>query len=222
MGQDIPKQFINVYDKPIIVYTMEVFQKHPNIDGIVVVCKEGWLDILRAYANQFNITKLIDVVKGGETGQESIINGLKRVVEDYNDDDIVIIHDGNRPLVTEEIISDNIAQCIEYGNAITAIPCVEVMCVSDDKIESTEHIDRNRLLRTQTPHSFKLGEVWKVQQEAIKKGITDCAATNALYIDFGKKIYFSAGSEKNLKITTLDDLEIFKALLNTKKAEWLK
>ena len=183
MGQNIPKQFINVYDKPIIVYTMEAFQSHPSIDKIIVVCKEGWHEILKAYAEQFNITKLLDIVNGGENGQDSIRNGIVRAKEEFDDDDIILIHDGNRPLVTNDIISNNIAKCKEYGNAITAIPCVEVVCKSNDKISSKEHIDRDTLLRTQTPHAFKLGELYQAHMEALEIGITDCAATNALYID---------------------------------------
>ena len=111
MGQDIPKQFLNINDKPVIVYTMEAFQKHPNIDAIIVVCIKGWEEILKAYAKQFNITKLVDVVEGGDCGQASIKNGLMRAKQSYSEDDIVLIHDAIRPMVSEEIISDNIAKC---------------------------------------------------------------------------------------------------------------
>ena len=118
MHQDIPKQFINVYDKPIIIYTLEAFQRHPNIDAIEVVCLDGWHDILRAYAKQFEITKLENIVSGGETGQDSIRNGLYDIVKRYHsDDDIVLIHDAIRPMVSAEIISDNIRVCRKYGKS---------------------------------------------------------------------------------------------------------
>ena len=112
MHQDIPKQFLNVNNKPIIVYTMEAFQNHPDIDAIEVVCLDGWHQILEAYAKQFNITKLVGIVSGGKNGQESIKNGLNEINKKYSKDDIVIVHDGNRPLVSEEIISDSIAKCL--------------------------------------------------------------------------------------------------------------
>ena len=116
MGQDIPKQFINVYDKPIIVYTMEVFQKHPEIDAIEVVCLDGWFDVVRAYARQFGIAKLENIVVGGENGQDSIRNGLLDIADRYNDnEDIVLIHDAIRPMLSFEIISDSIKVCREYG-----------------------------------------------------------------------------------------------------------
>lgn len=222
MGQDIPKQFLNIQDKPVIVYTMEAFQKHPNIDSIIVVCIKGWHEILKAYAKQFNITKLVDVVEGGECGQQSIYNGLIKAKELYDDNDIVLIHDGIRPMVSEEIISDNIAKCMVYGNAITSIPCVEAMLQTEDNISSITQISRNNLKRTQTPQAFKLGEIVSAHEEALKKGITNSVASCTLYIELGRKVYFSAGSEKNIKLTTPDDIEIFKALLDTKKADWMK
>ena len=124
MHQDIPKQFINVYDKPVIIYTMEAFQNHPNIDAIEIVCLDGWHDILRAYAKQFGISKLENVVSGGTCGQISIRNGLEDIVLRHTaPDDIVLIHDAIRPMVSTEIISDCIRVAMKYGNAITAIPC---------------------------------------------------------------------------------------------------
>ena len=123
MHQDIPKQFMNVNDRPIIVYTLQAFQNHPNIDAIEVVCLDGWHDILRAYCKQFEITKLENIVSGGETGQDSIRNGLYDIAKRYkDDDDIVLIHDSIRPMVSQDIISDNIRVCIEFGNATTVIP----------------------------------------------------------------------------------------------------
>ena len=117
MGQDIPKQFINVYDKPILIYTLEGFQKHPQIDAIEVVCLEGWHDVLWAYSKQFGIDKLKWIVSGGKTGQESIRNGVYNLEGVLSDDDIVIIHDGIRPLVDEIVLTDVILKAKKYGNA---------------------------------------------------------------------------------------------------------
>lgn len=222
MQQDIPKQFMNIYDKPIIIYTMEAFQKHPDIDAIEVVCLDGWHDILRAYAKQFNITKLVGVVSGGKNGQESIKNGLMDLAKKYSPNDIVLIHDGNRPLVSQEIISDSIAKCIQYGVAIAAVPCVEAILQTEDGISSVKSIDRSELKRTQTPHAFRLEKILDLHKKAKEKGIENSVASCTLMVELGEKVYFSAGSEKNFKITTISDIDMFKALLKTEKTAWLK
>lgn len=222
MGQSIPKQFLNVYDKPVLVYTMECFQKHPIIDAIIVVCLEGWCDVLKAYANQFNITKLVSVVSGGSTGFESIRNGVLEAKRLYNDEDIILIHDAIRPNLSSDIISNNIAICLEKGNAITAIPCHEAMLYTEDNISSDKVIDRNFLFRTQTPQTFFIKDLYNLHQEAIEKGITNSVASCTLMVELGKKVHFVSGSEKNIKLTTTDDIEIFKALLNSEKDTWLK
>ena len=122
MGQDLPKQFINVYDKPVLLYTLEGFQKHPQIDAIELVCIDGWHEIVWAYAKQFNITKLKWIVSGGKTGQESIRNGVYGLEGKANPDDNIIIHDGIRPLVEPSVLSDVISKCSQYGNAVTSMP----------------------------------------------------------------------------------------------------
>jgi 2-C-methyl-D-erythritol 4-phosphate cytidylyltransferase len=223
MHQDIPKQFINVHDKPVIIYTLEAFQKHPNIDSIEVVCLEGWTDILLAYCKQFGITKLEKVVNGGSTGLQSIRNGLFDLETRYHsEDDIVLIHDAIRPMVSQDIISDNIRVCKQYGNAITMIPCTGVMLKTFDSVSSSEQIPRDNLKITQTPQTFFLKDILAAHREAIKKGINDSIASCSLYVELGKKLYLSLGSEKNIKLTTSEDIEIFMALLETTRPEWLK
>lgn len=223
MHQDIPKQFINVKDKPVIVYTLEAFQNHPNIDAIEVVCLEGWHDILRAYAKQFNITKLENIVNGGETGQDSIRNGIYDIATRYkDDDDIVLIHDSIRPMVSADIISDNIRVCRQYGNATVVIPCTSVMLGTEDSIVSETQIPRNNLKITQTPQAFFLKELLEVHAEAVKMDLLPSIASCALYIEMGKKVFLSKGSEKNIKITTQEDIEIFASLLESQRPEWFK
>lgn len=222
MGQDIPKQFLNVYDKPVIVYTMECFQKHEEISGIVVVCLKGWEDFVSSYAKQFGITKLASIIPGGNTGFESIINGVKEVERLYGNDAIVLVHDAIRPNLMGDIISEDIRICKEKGNAITCIPCQEAMLYTEDKLESCKVINRDNLLRTQTPQAFYVKDLRKVQNEALAKGIENTVACCTLMIEMGYPVYRANGSEKNVKLTTTDDIEIFKALLNAKKDEWIK
>lgn len=223
-NQDLPKQFITIDNKPIIVYTLEAFQTHPNIDAIYVSCLEGWSTVLDAYARQFNITKLKRIITGGSTGQESIYNGLNAIKEDYNDTSniIVIIHDGNRPMVTQDLITDNIVKQRIYGSAVAAIPTNEVVFDSKDGIESNHVLNRDELWRTQTPHSYRFDELWQVHNQAKNDGVINMAASCSLMQKYGYKTYFSKGSEKNIKITTIEDIEIFRALLNAKNDEWIK
>lgn len=222
MHQNIPKQFIHVDNKPIIIHTMEAFQKHPSIDAIICVTIDSWTDVLWAYAKQFNISKLRWVVPGGKTGQESIRNGLNKLSEECGEETTVMIHDGNRPLVTSEIISDSLVTYKKYGNAVAVIPCVEVVFESEDGKSSITSIPRELLYRTQTPHTYKLGEILDCHREAEKRGIDGTAASPVLMKELGKMSYFSKGSEENLKITTIDDLKIFKALLHTNHDSWIK
>lgn len=222
MGQDIPKQFINVYDKPVIVYTMEAFQNHPEIDAIEIVCVNDWKGALKAYAKQFGIAKLDNIVDGGLNGQDSIRNGLFDIAERYHDkDDIVLIHDAIRPMVSQEIISDNIRVCRENGNAITVVPCTAAMLKTYDSLSTTEQVPRDNLKITQTPQSFFINDIVEAHKEALGKGITNSVASCTMYIELGRKLFMSKGSEKNLKLTTTEDIEIFKALLNARKDEWL-
>lgn len=223
MNQDIPKQFLNINDKPVIIYTLQAFQRHPEIDAIMVVCIGGWQTILEAYAKQFNITKLKWIVEGGENGQDSIRNGVEELAKHCSPEDMVLIHDAIRPNLSQEIISSCIATCRVNGSAITVIPCAEAMllrCGTGN--ESAELVDRDSLARTQTPQAFSLGKLVWAHQEALKRGITNSVATCTLMIELGEKVHFCAGSEKNVKITTTEDIEIFKALLMAKKDEWIK
>lgn len=222
MHQNIPKQFLTVNENPVIVYTLEAFQKHPEIDAIAVVCIEGWESVLWAYANQFNISKLKYVVPGGKNGQDSIRNGVFELEKHYSPDDLVLIHDAIRPMVSAEIISDNIRVAKEKGNAIAVIPCAEAMIQTEDGIVSLGSYPRDRLKRTQTPQAFSIGKICDLHRRALEAGITNSIASCTLMIEMGEQVYFSAGSEKNIKLTTEEDIDIFKALLAVKRSDWLK
>ena len=222
MGQDIPKQFLTINDKPVIIYTLEIFQNHPEIDTIAVVCINGWETALQSYANQFNITKLKHIIPGGDCGQTSIRNGVFELEKYYSTDDIILIHDAIRPMVSKEIITNCIQTTKEHGCAITCIPCAEAMLQTEDGKTSSASFPRENLKRTQTPQGFKLKDICNLHREAIEKGILNSVASCTLMIELGKKVYFSAGSEKNIKLTTIEDIDIFKALLATKRSEWLK
>lgn len=225
MGQDIPKQFIHVEGVPIIIQTMLCFQKHPDIDAIAVVCLNGWETVLQSYANQFNVDKLKHIFPGGTSGMESIHNGIYGLKElGYQDEDLVLIHDSVRPLLAQEIISNNIAICKAYGYAITGIQCKEAILESMDGFSSKTSIPRDTLIRTQTPQTFRLGNIIKAHESAKNRGIHDSVASCTLIAELneGIEMHIVPGSEKNIKITTTEDIEIMKSLMHTSKENWLK
>ena len=224
MGQDIPKQFMYVENAPIIIHTLQCFQKHPDIGTVAVVCLTGWETVLQSYANQFNITKLKHIFPGGNSGMESIHNGIYGLKEvGYADDDLVLIHDAVRPLLSQDIISSNIAICKAYGYAITGIKCREAILESKDGFSSTTSIPRDMLIRTQTPQTFRLKNIIEAHEEAAAKGITDSVASCTLCAELGnREMHIVPGSEKNIKVTTVEDLDMLKALMQTSKEQWLK
>lgn len=224
MGQDIPKQFINVYDKPVLIYTLESFQKHSQIDAIEVVCIDGWHDVLWAYSKQYGIDKLKWVVSGGQTGQESIRNGVYNLEGKASENDVIIIHDGIRPLVDETVLTNVIVTCCKYGNAVTAVPYNEQIFVMDDEISTVQYIPRDMLRKVATPQAYRFGLLDAKYHEAYEKeiGIYGSSYTNTMMVELGERLYFAAGSDKNIKLTTKDDLELFKSLLHTQKDAWLK
>ena len=226
MGMELPKQFINVYDKPVLLYTLEGFQSHPQIDYIEVVCLDGWHDILWAYAKQFKITKLKWVVSGGESGQESIRNGVYNLENKVSPDDTIIIHDGIRPLVEPSVLSDVIVKCEKYGNAVTSMPYNEQIFIVDeeDNTTTTQYIPRESIRRVATPQAYKFSLLDEKYHEAFEKkiGIYGSSYTNTMMVELGVKLHFAAGSDKNIKLTTKDDLELFKAYLRTKDRTFIK
>lgn len=224
MGQDIPKQFMHLDNCPIIIHTMMAFQKHPDIQGIAVVCLAGWETVLQSYANQFNVTKLKWIFPGGGNGQESIHNGIVGLKEaGCADTDLVLVHDAVRPLLSQDIISSNIAVCQKFGYAITGIQCREAILESEDGFSTTTSIPRDKLIRTQTPQTFTLGSLLQAHDKAQAMGITSSVASCTLMAEIGGvEMHIVPGSEKNIKVTTVEDLEILKALMKLQPESWLK
>lgn len=218
MNAGIPKQFVEIHGKPVIVYTMEQFQAHPEIDQIVAVCVAGWEDRLWKYANDFGISKLKKVVPGGDTSLKSIKNGVISLLETYNDEDIILVHDGNRPLISHHIISDVIAHCRQNGSAVAAIPCTdEIMVASEQFYGSEKFMDHKMIYRIQTPDAYRLRILKKIFAYATEEQLQTIGATNTLMIDMGEKVYFAKGSELNIRLTTQEDILQCEALLMMEK-----
>ena len=215
MNMDIPKQFIHIYGKPVIIYTLEGFQKHPEIDAIEVVCLEGWEDTLKNYARQYGIDKLRWIAPGGATGQESIRNGVYHLEGALREDDIAIVHDGIRPMVDSGVLSDILRVCRLHGNGVTSTPYNEQIFRKLDESSTREYIPRETLRKVATPQAYRYGLLLKAYRRAFAEGIGiyGSAYTNTMMVDLGETLYFAAGSDKNIKLTSKDDLELFKAYL---------
>lgn len=225
MGQDIPKQFMTIDNKPVIIYTMQAFQSHPEIDAIAVVCLHGWEVVLQSYANQYNITKLRWIFPGSDTNQGSIYNGITGLKKaGCSDEDIVLVQDGVRPLVSKEIITNNISTCKKYGYAVTGLLCKEAIMELKEDCLSFIDIPRERLVRTQTPHTYRLGYLLVAHAEAKKRGITNTVASCTLVALTGMADqHLVEGSENNgLKLTRPQDVDIFKAMIHSEPEAWMK
>lgn len=211
-----PKQFLELNGKPIIIYTLELFDYHRDIDGIVVVCLASWIPFLKKMLRKFEITSVIDIVPGGSSGQESIYNGLcaaeRFSKEKGSADDIVLIHDGVRPLITEETITENIKVAKEKGNCITCIPATETFVVRQGD-ESLEIPDRENSLIARAPQTFKLKDILAVDRRAMSEGKRNFIDSCTMMSHYGYRMNTIIGPMENIKITTPSDFFIFRAMV---------
>ena len=208
-----PKQFLELHGKPIIIHTLEHFERHPEIDAIAVVCIAGWIDYLKDLLIRFHIKKVRWIVPGGETSQESTRAGLG-ILEANCDpkNTVVLIHDGVRPLITEKLISDNIAAVKQYGNAITAAPAIETIITVDENEDVTALIDRQACRLARAPQSFYLSDIIAMHQKAMADNYDKMIDSASLMIHYGVKLHLVEGPAENIKITTPSDFYIFKAI----------
>lgn len=208
-----PKQFLEFRGKPIIIYTIELFDNHPLIDGIVVVCIESWIPFLHKMIRKFEVNKVVAVVPGGETGQESIYNGLKAAEKHYSPESIVLIHDGVRPLITPETITDNIESVKEFGSCITCIPATETFIINE-KDGSLDIPDRSRCSIARAPQSFILKDIMAMHERSRKEHKLDFIDSCSMMNYYGYKLHTIDGPVENIKITTPTDYFIFKAVID--------
>ncbi len=206
-----PKQFLSVHGKPIIIYTIEHFEDHPDIDNIVIVCLESWIEELRDYIALYGIKKVTAIVPGGNTGHDSIYNGLMTMKNTCKADDIVLIHDGVRPLITSELITENIATVKRCGNAITSEPARESVVVSNDGSVIDSVPERSHMFVAKAPQSFYFGEISELYQRAHDDGLQTIDSAHLLSI-YGVKMNLIRSTPNNLKITEPADYYIFRAL----------
>lgn len=207
-----PKQFLELNGKPIMIYTLELFDNHPMIDGIVCVCIESWIPFLEKQLKKFEINKVKAIVPGGETGQDSIYNGLAKTLQIYGEDCNVLIHDGVRPLITEHTITDCVNMVTEKGNCITCIPATETFIVKQED-ESLEIPTRDNSLIARAPQCFRLMDILAAHYSAQESGKHDFIDSCTMMSHYGHKVNTIIGPMENIKITTPTDFFIFKAMV---------
>ncbi len=214
MGKtDKPKQFMEIYGKPIIIHTLEVFEKNKNIDGIIVASKEEWIGYLEDLLKQYNIKKVVKVVPGGETGQMSIFNGIKCAHEMYDDNStIVLIHDGVRPFINDELIDTNIENVKEKGSSISCVFSTETEVLIDQDKNIKNVIKRDESLIAKAPQSFYLKDVYETHIKAQKDGLTDSIDTCTLMNQYGKPLSVVLTDYDNIKITTIKDIALAESI----------
>ena len=219
---DKPKQFLPIYGKPLMIHTIEAFEAHDDVEAIVIVTNDIYIDQVKVWCKQYDLGKVKAVVAGGDSRQISVYNGLMAVKTiAKKDDDIIIIHDAARPLISQKIISDNIKACKEFGAVDTVIKASDTIIRSSDEQTICEIPNRSELYQGQTPQTFKLSLILEAHEKA-KSGLVPNVTDDAkLVLSLGKKVYLVEGSKQNFKITTFDDLMMLKALLKIGKTEVL-
>ena len=212
-----PKQFLELHGKPIIIYTLEHFNNHELIDGIIVVCVEGWIAYCQKLVDKFHIEKVKAIIPGGETGMLSRFEGVKKANELYSDDTICLMHDGVRPMIDHDIISRNIESVENYGSGVTVAPAIETIAVRGVDNKVGQIIDRSKCQMAKAPQSFRLRELINAHQKAVDDGMTDCIDTAYLMQLNGYEVYTVEGSAENIKITTPTDFYTFRALMDIRE-----
>lgn len=210
-----PKQFLEIHGKPILIYTLDQFEMHEDVDNIAVVCLENWINELKIMLKRFMVSKVKWIVPGGKTGHDSIFNGLQEIAKDVRDDDIIIIHDGVRPLITGDLISKNIQVTREKGNAVTVLKLGESIArLSGDCVENgtvAEIPDRNQMCLIKAPQTFFFREIWDLHQRA-RKDQYKAIDSACLLHKYGHEINTVASTTYNIKITSPSDYYIFRAM----------
>ncbi len=208
---DIPKQFLEIEGKPIIIRTLEHFSNHSEVDAIVISCIESWIDVLKEQIKKFNISKVVDIVPGGSNGHESIHNGLVRVQEYSKPEDLVLICDGVRPILTEELISTCIADTRKYQSAVPVTPSIDSVLYSEDGVMCGKSFVRSTTYITQAPQGYTMEKIMWAHAEAKRRNIDSPTSSSELLIELGEQVHIFTGIRDNIKVTTPEDLHVLRA-----------
>lgn len=217
-SKDLPKQFLLLHDKPIIIHTLSIFENSPEIDAIVISCVADWIDHLKNLINKYHITKVKKIVPGGQTGQDSIFNGLKAAESiGSRENDIVLIHDGVRPLIYQKTIHDDLVSVKKHGSAITSVQVKETVLVVDNDEKINEVPDRSKTRLARAPQCFYLRDILAAHEKAISENRHDFIDSCSMMQHYGYSMYLVDGPQENIKITTPDDFYTMRALLDARE-----
>lgn len=219
MGGSMPKQFLSLNDKPVIVHTLENFQRNSHINSIIIVCVKDWILHLKEILEEYKISKVVNIVEGGETGHDSTRNGIFSLKNVLSEDDFIIIHDAARPILPQAAIDEMLRVAYEKGNASLAIPCYETVIYTDDGMQGNSQLDRSKIMRIQTPQAYKYGSILKLYEKAEAEDKHDFIYADLVLIHYGETVYFSKGFTNNIKITRKEDIPLCKALMNFSEEE---
>ena len=219
VGAGMPKQFVKILGKPVIVYTIEAFQKHEDIDAIEVVCVKSHIDYMKELVDTYGLSKVKWITEGGADFQGSVLNGINNLQDKCSEDDIVLVHFGASPFVEGDIIADAVRVCKIKGNAISTTPFYLLSGVKDDDEKTTKWIDRDTIAYMNSPHAFRYGYIRDIYKRAVETGVIKEVEphTTTLMYKMGETIYFSKGSQSNIKITTKEDLDLFEGYVLMKQ-----
>ena len=213
MNNELPKQFLMVNEKPLFVYSVQTFQNNPNVDVIIIATNANNIELVKDYCKQFGLDKVKSVIAGGETRQASVYNGLKEIEKFIsNSNDIVLIHDSARPLVSDRIIKENVEACIEFGAVDTVVQASDTIVKSNDDQTIGEILNRQEIYQSQTPQTFEFGIIKDAHEKALKDQVPNVTDDCKLVMHYGMDVHFVQGDKLNFKVTTPEDLEMFKAL----------
>lgn len=213
MGADVPKQFLEVDGMPIIIYSIENFQRNPQIEKIVVVCVKDWIEKLKSIVEAYSLTKVQWIIEGGKTGHDSIRNGVFFLKDKIANEDYVIVHDAVRPILPQKAIDEVIRVAHDKGNASSSIACHPPIVYTDDFVSGIKDVDREHVMLTASPQAFNYALMLRCYEQAEKENYHDSTFTSSLLIHCGEKVFFAKGTTSNIKITTKEDLALFEALL---------
>lgn len=222
MGSDLPKQFIDIYGKPLVVHTIEAFDINPNIDYIAVICKEDFKEELKIWVRKYGLTKVKWIISGGDTRQGSVYNGIVHLKEFCKEDDILVIHDSARPLISQRIIDENISKAKDYKAVDTVIPSTDTIIKSVDDEFIHQVPVRKELYLGQTPQSFTYGLIERAHKEAMESDILNATDDCQLILRLGEKVRLVEGDKLNFKVTTFEDLLMLKSIIKLGKLEEVK
>jgi len=219
MGGAMPKQFLSLNDKPVIVHTLERFQNNESIDAILIVCIKDWIEHLKEILDEFKMPKVKWIVEGGDTSHDSTRNGIFFLKDKLSDDDQVIIHDAARPILPQQSINEMLRVSHEKGNASLAIPCHETILYTQDGLSGDKQLDRSSIMRIQTPQAYNYKLIRSVYEKAEADGKHDFIYADLVCIHYGVRIYFSKGFTNNIKITRKEDIPLCKSLMKFSEEE---